>query len=420
MAPITQGRARWLIVSQYYPPEIGAPQIRLSAVVRHLRERGLAVEVLTALPNYPTGSVFPGYGGCFRKVETIDHVAVHHVWLYAASGRRARYRLANYLSFTCTAVVYALFMKRPDVVFIEGQPLTLGFVGVALMGLRGVPYIFNIPDLQMDVAEQMGFVRSRTILSWARRVETFFLKHALAVSTVTTSFRDHFIARGLHPERVTLLPNGADTRHLRPLAPDEELSRRFGIEGKKVFTYMGTHAYYHGLDVLVEAARLLDGRKDIVFLLIGNGPERQRLIDLAREGALTNVVFEQCSYEEMPRCYSVTSWAIATLRDMPVANGMRLSKIFPPLSCGVPVIYSGTGEAAELLRAHDCGVVTAPGDAHALAAAVARVADDAALRDRLGRRGRALVQAEFSWPLIVDRWLSEVDRAAMGEEPVRD
>lgn len=390
---------------------MGAPQIRLRAVVRELRERGLAVEVLTALPNYPTGEVFPGYGGCLRNVETIDDVAVHHVWLYAASGRRARYRLANYLSFTCTAFAYALFMKRPDVVFIEGQPLTLGFVGVALKKLRGVPYIFNIPDLQLDAAEQMGFVRSRTVLSLARRVETFLLKQALAVSTVTTSFRDHFLARGLHPRRVTFLPNGADTQHLRPVAPVEAVRRRFRIEGKKAFTYMGTHAYYHGLDVLVEAAKLLEGRKDIVFLLIGNGPERQRLIDVVRERGLTNLVFDQCSYEEMPLCYSVTRGAIATLRHMPVATGMRLSKIFPPLSCGVPVIYSGAGEAAELLRAHDCGVVTAPGDAHALAEAVTRVADDEAMRDRLGRHGRALVQADFSWPHIVERWLSEVDRA---------
>jgi colanic acid biosynthesis glycosyl transferase WcaI len=204
---------------------------------------------------------------------------------------------------------------------------------------------------------------------------------------------------------------------LRPVEPDICLSRRFRLAGKKVFTYIGTHAYYHGLDVVVRAAELLKRREDIIFLLIGNGPERQRLVALVKDRNLGNVIFEECSYEEMPICYSVTCAAIATLRDIPVASGMRLSKIFPPLSCGVPVVYSGSGEAAEMLREHRCGLVTAPEDAQALAEAVVQLADDPTTRDAFGKQGRALVEREFAWPVIVERWLSDLGR--ISENPAR-
>src|SRR5262249_22500426 len=152
----------------------------------------------------------------------------------------------------------------------------------------------------------------------------------------------------------------ADTSFLRPLQPSTELAERWNLQGKKAFLYVGTHAYYHGLDTLIDAATRLRGRHDIAFLLIGDGPERQRLRDLARERGLSNVVFGESAYEEMDRLYSIAYASVATLRDMEVARAMRLSKIFPALSCGVPIVYSGSGEAAEILVRRKCGLAVPP------------------------------------------------------------
>src|SRR4029453_15724949 len=151
------------------------------------------------------------------------------------------------------------------------------------------------------------------------------------------------------------LPNGADTEFLRPQPPSQALFDRWQLHGKKVFLYVGPHAYYHGLDTLIEAATLLRERSDIVFLMIGDGPERARLKQLSVDYGLTNVIFAQSPYEEMDQLYSIAYASVATLRKMDVAQSMRLSKVFPSLSCAVPVIYAGVGEAAELLEAHKCG-----------------------------------------------------------------
>jgi glycosyltransferase involved in cell wall biosynthesis len=193
---------------------------------------------------------------------------------------------------------------------------------------------------------------------------------------------------------------------------------RWKVHGKKVFAYVGTHAYYHGLDTLIDAATLLRERSDIVFLMIGDGPERPRLKRLSEDRGLTNVIFGESPYEEMDQLYSIAYASVATLRNMEVAQGMRLSKVFPSLSCAVPVIYAGAGEAAELLAANECGVVVEPEEPVLLARAVSRLASRPTLRDAMGSAGRRLVEREYSWAAIVERWLAELGLAnARGCQP---
>ena len=399
---------RWLFLTQYYPPEIGAPQIRLRSVARELRRHGIDVEVLTALPNYPAGKVFTGYSGRWKVKETIDGVPVTRTWVYAGTGKSAFVRLANYLSFTLTALFAALSGPRPEVMFVESQPLSLGFIALLMKWFRKVPYIYNVPDLQVDVARQMGFMKNRGFLALALRLENLFLRQAFKVSTVTDGFIRHFQSRGLCREQITFLPNGADTDFLSPMEASPHLLDRWNVRGKKVFLYVGTHAYYHGLETLIEAAALLRSDPDIVFLLVGDGPERERLKEISQKLELTNVIFANSPYEEMDQLYSIAYGSVATLRNIEVANGMRLSKIFPSLSCGVPVIYSGCGEAAELLIANQCGLVVEPEKPKLLAQAIVALAADSVVRHRLSQSGRNLVVKNYSWCAIVERWLVEL------------
>jgi glycosyltransferase involved in cell wall biosynthesis len=396
------------VLTQYYAPEVGAPQIRLRSVVRELQRHGVRVEVLTAMPNYPAGRVFPAYRGRWSVREEIDGVPIRRTWIFAGTGKSARVRLANYLSFTFTALFAVLLGPKPDLLFVESQPLSLGIVALFLKWLKGVDYIYNVPDLQIDVAKQMGFLRNSFLLRLAWNLENYVIHHAANVSTVTERFIEHFQDRGLPRERISFLPNGADAMFLKPLKPASELLDRWQLHGKKIFLYVGTHAFYHGLETLIDAATLLRDRKDLVFLLIGEGPERPRLMTMAADRQLPNVLFGESPYEEMDRLYSIAYASVATLRNIDVARGMRLSKIFPSLSCSVPVIYSGTGEAAELLVREQCGEVVQPEQPRLLADAIERLARDPIHRDELGRNGRRLVLAKYSWSTIVDNWLEEI------------
>jgi glycosyltransferase involved in cell wall biosynthesis len=280
-------------------------------------------------------------------------------------------------------------------------------VGLLMKWLRGVPYVYNVPDLQVDVARQLGFLHG-PMLDLAFRFENLLLKSAWKVSTVTHAFVEHFVSRGVPAENITFLPNGADTALMKPEPRSEELLDRLRLHDKKVIVSVGTMAYYQALDTIVEAAEQLAARPEFVVLMVGNGPERERIQALVKSKGLTNVRFPRISYEESAQLYSIASAAVATFRDVAVARRMRPSKLFPALSCGVPVIFSGCGEAADLIEHNECGITVPPEDSVALAQAMIKLAETPALRQQMSRNGRLLAEREYSWSGIVERWLTGV------------
>ena len=400
----------WLILTQYFPPEIGAPQIRLASMIEELRKHNINPTVLTAMPNYPKGKLFKGYKNKFLINEKYNDISVKRTWIYAATGKSAIPRLANYLSFTLTAALAALTGPKPEVIFLESQPLSLGIVALLMKWIRNVPYIYNIPDLQIEVAKQMNFMGNKVFLKLSNSLETYLMKNSWKVSTVTEAFMKHINeVNGINMDKITFLPNGADTNFLKPIPPNKNLLSKWDIRNKKVFLYVGTHAFYHGLDVIIETASLLKNNEEILFLMIGDGPERKRIIKKAATLKLKNIKFKQSPYIEMPELYSIAYASIACLKNISVANQMRLSKIFPSLSCEVPVIYSGKGEAATIISSNNCGITVEPENPSELAKAILSISENENYKNELGKYGRNMVTKSYSWKTIINNWIKQLD-----------
>jgi colanic acid biosynthesis glycosyl transferase WcaI len=394
---------RFLILSQYFPPEVGAPQVRLLAMAKALKLRGHEVNVVTAMPNYPRGEVFPAYRGRWLVHEEIEGLRVTRTWIYPATGNRVLRRLVSYLSFTLSALWGCLRAPKPDYIFVESPPLFLGATAWLASRLRRAPYIFNVSDLWPESAVSLGIVTNRAMISLAERLERFCYRHAFRVCAVTEGIRATIAAvPGAAP--VLLLPNGVDLNLFHRV----EAAGIDGVTSSEIaFTFAGTHGYAQGLEVIVEAARRLIGRRDIRFVLVGDGPEKARIRELARD--LPNVLFiDPVPVSAMPRIFSASRASIVPLRKLDLFKGARPSKILPSLACETPVIYAGEGETTELIEANQCGLVVPPECPEKLAEAVVRLADDPALSERLGRHGRRLVSEQYSWDSIVGRWLSEL------------
>ena len=213
---------RFLLLTQYYPPEVGAAQIRLSAFARELREAGHEVDVVTALPNYPSGTLDPADRWRLGRRERIDGVDVARVWHFTATGAGVR-RLASYLSFTATGLVAALGARRPDVVFVESPPLFLGVAGWLAARRFGAAMVLNVSDLWPDSVRDIGAFSSGPWLGMAERLEHWLYRRATAVTAVTEGIRDRLIQlKGVEPEKVLFLPNGADTRVFHPVQRSQD------------------------------------------------------------------------------------------------------------------------------------------------------------------------------------------------------
>ena len=401
---------RVLILTQYYPPEIGAPQTRLAALARELVHRGHAVEVVTAMPSHLLGRTYEGYRGKFYMRDRIDGVTVHRTWVYAASGTGVR-RMMNYLSFTATSLIGLAMARKPDVIFVESPPLFLSIPGWIAAVLRRASLVFNVADLWPDSVRELGVMNGGPLLRVAEHLEAWTYRRADAVNAVTDGIERVLRERKQVPAaKLHFLPNGIDIERFQPAAPDADLRRKLKLEDRPVFIYAGTHGIAQGLHNVIDAAALLDDRATVLF--VGSGPTKPLLVQRVRKLGVRNVRFvDPVPLDEMPKYFGLAYASIVPLVRGDLMRGARPSKMFPSFACGVPVVYSGEGEGAQLVENAGAGVAVPPENPEALARAMCALLDDPAAREVMSKNARTLAVERFAWSSIVDRWLASLESA---------
>ncbi len=401
---------RFLILTQYFPPEIGAAQVRLASMARELGMMGHQVEIVTAMPNHPTGRIFPGYTKKFYYYELWEKMPVYRTWVLPSVGAGVK-RMLNYTSFTTTSLFALTRALKPDYMFVESPPLFLSLPGVIASRLWGIPLIFNISDLWPDSVSEMGLMDDGIILRMLKALERWTYKKSDYITAVTEGIHRVLIEdKGVPPEKVLFLPNGVDQELFKPRPPDNELSRHLGLEGKKIILYAGTMGFAHGLEVAIQAMELLQtDNPDILLVFIGGGSEKEKLAQMAVSKGLNNIKFlDPRPPEFIARLYSIAFAGLASAKNLPLFRGARSSKMFPVMASGKPVVYRGDGEGPLLVEEAEAGLVIKPEDPLLLAEAIQVLANNPDLAAKLGRNGRNYVETYFSWPVLVRDWLSQL------------
>lgn len=395
------------ILTQYYPPEIGAPQSRLSDLARRLVERGHKVVVVTAMPNYPLGRRYNGYGGLGCR-EELEGAVVWRSYIYPTKSVATLQRLFHYFTFVLSSLLVGVTrLRRLDYLMTESPPLFLGLTGFLLARLKRARWIFNVSDLWPETAVRLGVVREGWALSAARRLESFCYRKAWVVTGQSREILED-IERRFPRVRTYHLSNGVDTSLFRPerrsaAARARLLESAAGDQVACVAVYAGLHGTAQGLDQILAAVARLDGRGPLT-VFIGDGPEREALIRRKEELRLDRVRFlDPLPREEIPALLASADIALVPLK-VPLPGAVP-SKVYEAMASGVPVLLVANGEAADIVRSAGAGLVVAPGDIDGLADGLRRLANNVSERRTMGEAGRRAAVAQFDRRQIAARFL---------------
>ena len=401
------------ILTQYYPPEVGAPQSRLSALAREFARRGHRVTVLTAMPNYPTGRIREGYGGVFTREER-EGVTILRTFIWPTQKADLPRRLANYFSFVLSAAVCGTVrLDAHDYLLVESPPLFLGLTGVLLSWLKRARMVFNVSDLWPDSAVRLGVLRDAgaayRLGSW---LEGFCYRHAWLITGQSTEIVSSIVGR--FPRcRTFHWSNGVDCDAFGPDKATPESHQLLGRNGNCVALYAGLHGFAQGLEVLVDAAASLPSSAALEMVLMGDGPKKRTVVDRVRDRQVQRVRFlGSRPHVEMPALL-----AAADVLLVPLASyipGAVPSKLYEAMASGRPVVLMAEGEAAHIVRRHDAGIVVAPGDVAGLGNALQALSCNADLRSRLGANGRAAAVQFFNRDTIAARLIGALEEGFSG------
>lgn len=404
---------RILFLSDNFPPEGNAPATRLHEHARRWVRAGHAVTVITCAPNFPEGRLFPGYRNAWRQVEWVDGIRVVRVKTYITANEGFIKRTLDYLSFMLMATVMSVFERRPDVVVATSPQFFCALAGWMVGVLKRRPFVFELRDLWPASIVAVGAMRKSLAIRLLERLELFLYRRAAAIVSVTEAFRADLMARGVMADKIHVVINGVDLDRYAPRERDTALAREFGLEGKFVAGYMGTHGMAHALPKVLDAAELLRDRADIAFFFAGSGAERARVEQQVAERGLVNVrLIPRQPKEAMPALWSLCDLAIVPLRDTPVFATVIPSKIFESMGMGVPILMSlPEGEATGIVRATGSGVCVPPEAPSAMAAEIARLADAPEEMARLRQQAHAAAP-QFSREALAERMLAVLQDVA--------
>jgi glycosyltransferase involved in cell wall biosynthesis len=392
-----------LYVSQYFPPEMGAPAGRAAELSRLWAEDGHEVTVLTGFPNHPTGVVPPEYRRKFRRLvarENYHDVNVVRTWLLPVPNRKTYERILNYSSFCVSSAITGILLHQPEVVIATSPQLLVGLAGWWLARCNGVPFVFEVRDLWPESLTAVGIGDEDSLLHrMLSKIAGFLYRSCDRLVVVSPAFKDYLIERWQVPaEKIFVVENGVETSLFSRLVPNSIIRRSLGAEDKFIASYIGTIGNAHGLETLLEAAALLHERApQVLFLLVGEGAEKARVVSLARSRGLRNVHFvDQQPREKIPAYITASDACLVLLKKSELFKTVLPTKMLEFMSCARPVILGVDGHARKIVEQANAGIFVTPEDPVALADAVMRLASDSALRDSLGRNGRQHVLQHFS------------------------
>ena len=405
---------KFLILSQYYPPETGAPQNRLHSLALNLVKNGCDVEVLTAMPNYPKMEIFVGYNGLSYKKEIIDGIKVHRSKIYVSKSKGILKRLLNYFSFVLSSIRISNKLSKADYIICESPPLFLGISALYISRRLNAKLIFNVSDLWPESAEKLDIVNNKFFLNLAYRLEKYLYKKSFLVTGQTQGIVANINKR--FPNIPTLwLPNGID-KEVYEVPENKDWIIEYGIEGKRIYVYAGIIGHAQGLDVIIKTKNWLVNNefalsKKVTFVIIGDGPDKQRL-EALNEKLKTDVIFIPNTPKiEVLKMLKACHGYIVPLKKIDLFLGAIPSKIFDALALSKPILLGVDGEAKSLfVDQGEAGVYFEPENEISLAKALIELENNPLKALAYGKTGNIFATKNFDRKNIAKRLLDRIQK----------
>lgn len=392
-----------VFVNRFFYPDHAATSQILSDLVFDLAQDGVQVEVITSRMLYDNAAA------ALPPLENVAGVTVRRIWSSRLGRANLTGRALDYLTFYLSAAWSVWQHTDQDTIVVaKTDPPLLSAAVAPVVRLRGGMLVNWLQDLFPEVANalHMRLVRG-PVLELLRRVRNASLRAARINVVLGSRMQTLVELQGVPTRQIRLIPNWADGDEIRPVQREcNPLRNDWHLGERFIVGYSGNMGRAHEFDAIVSAAERLKDRRDIVFLFIGSGAQREAVQHQFERRGLDNVIFQPYQpRERLSHSLGVADVHLVTLN--PALEGLIVpSKFYGVAAAGRATLFIGDvqGEIPEVMREAHCGFAVASGDGPALADFIVRLADDPALCAGMGSKARAVFEQRFERRLALQAW----------------
>lgn len=406
---------RILFISNYFPPEVNAPAVRIYEHARQWVRDGHEVEVLTSVPNFPEGYVYDGYKNRF-STETVDGIKVTRVPMYITPNEGIGRRTFSFITFMFSARRYVgRLQQKPDVVVATSPQFFAGVAGYLLGRHQRVPFVLEIRDLWPESIVAVGAVRRNILIRTLERLERFMYTQAAHIVVVTDAFKRFIVKKDIDPDKISVIKNGANLEIWDEPLDQQKLAalrKQYRLEGKFVASYIGTIGMAHRVDILLDAAQRCTD-PDVVFMVVGTGAEREKLAARQAELRLPNfILLDKVPRDEVRYLLALTDVSVVHLKASPLFKTVIPSKIFEAMATRTPIVLGVEGETKEIIEEADAGLTIQPENVDELLQAVLQLKTQPALYARMAQNGYEHVHAWYDRSKLARGYAAMLEQVA--------
>jgi glycosyltransferase involved in cell wall biosynthesis len=373
-------------------------------LARYFADHGQRVTVITSPVSYLTGKTRSTKIPWVEEQRDGEHIRILRTYAYPSLHRSFSRRLINFFSFMISSFLVGVKVKDLDLVWGTSPPIFQGLTAWAIARLKRIPFLFEVRDLWPAFAVAVGVLKQPVLIKLSEWLERFLYRHADLVVVNSPGYIDHVKSRGAR--NVALVQNGTDTSMFTPDADGIPFRQAHGLEGKFIALYAGAHGLSNDLGVVLATAKLLESRKDICLVLLGDGKDKPALQEQARHQGLENVLFlPPIPKVNMPAALAAADACIAILKPIELYKTTYPNKVFDYMAAGKPVVLAIGGVIRQVIQDADAGIPVTPGDPDAMAEAIRLLADDPNLSTQLGKQGRNFVVSHFDRADLAEKFL---------------
>ena len=359
-----------LLLTQWFDPE---PTFKGLAFAKELRKQNVEVDVVTGFPNYPGGKVYDGYKISLFQREKYEDITINRVPLYPHHGRSALKRVFNYISFFLSSMIYGIFRRqKADVIYAYHPPLTTALSAAMISLFRRTPFVVDIQDLWPDTLASTGMLTNKKILNVVNSVCNFVYRRAAKIVVLSPGFKERLVSRGVPADKIEVIYNWSDEDHLRNY---NKSSVVLPVDKFNV-VFAGNLGLAQGLPSIIKAAQLLQKNGvNVNIILVGSGLAKSDAEKMVSEQKIDNVIFvPRVPPSEIGDILQQSDALLVHLINDELFSITIPSRTQAYLACGKPIVMAVDGDAADLVRKANAGVICESDNPESIAAGITHLA----------------------------------------------
>jgi len=398
-----------LIIHQAFAALDEAGGTRHYELSQYLVSKGHRVTIIASPVSYLTGK------SKNKKIKWIEKsfpepgITLLRTYTYPALHRSFVHRVISFFSFMISSFLVGLNVRHIDLVWGTSPPIFQGFSAWLISAIKRRPFLFEVRDLWPAFAISVGVLKNPILINASLWLEKFLYRKADRIIVNSPGYIQHVTDKGA--KKVELIPNGADPAMFQNSDSNGSLFQTYGLNGKFIVLYAGAHGLSNDLDVILNAANLLKGNNEIVFLFVGDGKEKGHLQQKAEAMQLGNVIFiPAVAKMEMPGVLQSANICIAILKPLDLYKTTYPNKVFDYLAASRPIVLAIDGEIRKVVEEAGAGIFVTPGNHQEMTEAIMFLFNDRELCLRMGSSGRKYIETHFDRKKLAEQLVILIEK----------